>query len=124
MKKIFILSIVALATLSATATELPKSDNQFLAQAYGICEQVVTAYYVSGGQLVRVKIKINGSQVVAYSSGKDFVGNEEWHTIIPSAGIKKTDSVMDGSQLAREFDYTASLNISNGYQTQSLKVYF
>lgn len=124
MKKIFILGIVALAAFSASAIELPKSENQLLAQAYGSREQAVSAYYVSGGQLVRIKIKINGSQVVAYSSGKDFVGNEDWHAVIPSAGIRQTDSVMDGSQIAQEFDYTATLNISNGYQTQSLKVYF
>ena len=124
MRKIFILSIVALATFSATAFEHSNSCDPLLAQTYGSREQVVTAYYVNGGQLVRIKIKINGSQFVAYSSGKDFVGNEDWHAVIPSAGIRQTDSVMDGSQIAREFDYTATLHISNGYQTHSLKVFF
>ena len=124
MRKLFFFGIAMLAALSSLAKELPKSESMILAQSYGSREQVVSAYYVSVGQLVRIKIKINGSQVVAYSSGKDFIGNEEWHAIIPPAGIRQTNSTMDGSELTREFDYSSTLIISNGYQTQSLKVYF
>lgn len=109
-------------SVAAFATESSQyDDSKLLAQNYNQ-ERVVTAYYVNGGQLVRIKIKINGNSVTHYSTGKDYVGQEQWH-FVGNASIRQTNSSFDG-QLAREFDYTATLNISNGYQTSSLKVYF
>lgn len=109
--------------MATFAIEQPKhqSGSKLLAQYYNQ-EQVVTAFYVSNNQLVRIKILIRGSQVVAYSSGKDPVGNEQWNSVIP-AGITQTNSTFDGD-LAREFNQKAVLNISNGYQHTSVTVYF
>lgn len=109
-------------SVAAFATESPQyDDSKLLAQNYNQ-ERVETAYYVSGGKLVRIKIKINGSSVTHYSTGKDYLGKEQWH-FVTNASIRKTNSSFDG-ELAREFDYTATLNISNGYQSNSVKVYF
>ena len=104
------------------ATGSPQySDYKLLAQSYNQ-ERVVTAYYVNGGQLVRIKILINGNHVTHFSTGKDYVGQEQWQ-FVGNASIRQTDFAFDG-EIAREFDYTATLNISNGYQTRSLQVYF
>lgn len=89
---------------------------------YNNREQVVRAYYPSNGQLASIKIKISGSYVVAYSSGKDYVGNEQWHNVSP-ASITSTHDTFDG-KLAREFSNKATLHIINGYNTGSITVYF
>ena len=123
MKKMLLVAGLLFCSVAAFATESPQyDDSKLLAQNYNQ-ERVVTAYYVNGGQLVRIKIKVSGSFVTAYSTGKDYVGQEQWHSL-PNCSIRKTNSSFDGSELAREFDYTATLSISNGYQTSSLKVYF
>ncbi len=107
----------------AFATEqIPHDGNMLLAQ-YNSNEQVVRAYYLSNGQLASIKIKIKGSYVVAYSSGQDFVGAENWHLLQTPAGITRTDSSFDG-QLAREFNNKARLQISDGYHVSTLTVYF
>lgn len=114
---------VLISSLAAFAIEpLTNDGSMLLAQNYNR-EQVVRAYYVSGGQLASIKIKISGSQVVAYSTGKDAVGRENWVSVLPHASIRSTNSSFDGN-MAREFDNTATLTLSNGYQTSSLKIYF
>ena len=121
MKKILLLTGLILSSLTAVATDSFMNSDTALVQNYNR-EQTVIAYYVSGGQLVRLKIRTNGSQVTAYSTGKDFVGQETWH-FVPNANIRETNASFDG-QLAREFDYTATISISNGYQSSSVKIYF
>lgn len=125
MKKIALVVGLVLAFASPlVATAAPQPDNSILlAQGYGR-EQVVTAYYYSGGQWVRIKLKTNGSSVTFYSTGKDYVGNENWRAVVPNALIRKVSSGMDGTDIAREFDYTATLTINTGYSNQSLKVYW
>lgn len=61
-------------------------------------EQVVSKGLLSpyNGQLASIKIKIRGSFVVAYSTGKDFIGNDEWRQVQTPAGITRTDSTYDG----------------------------
>lgn len=124
MKKLFFIVSMLVCFMPTFAIELPKhqSGSKLLAQYYNK-EQVVNAFYVSNNQLVRIKILIRGSQVVAYSSGKDPGGNEQWNSVIPPAGITRTNSTFDGD-LAREFNQKAILNISNGYQHTSVTVYF
>lgn len=123
MKKMLLMAGLLVCSLATFATESSQNDgSMLLAQNYNR-EQVVRAYYVSNGQLASIKIKISGSQVVAYSTGKDYVGNENWTAVIPHASIRATNSSFDGN-MAREFDNTATLTLSNGYQTGSLKVYF
>ena len=41
----------------------------------------------------------------------------------PMANITRTDSTFDG-QLAREFNNKATLNLSDGYHTSRITVYF
>ena len=124
MKKLFLVVGLLVCTMGTFAKESSKQqdDSKLLAQNYNR-EQIVTAHYVSNGQLVRLKIKISGSQVIAYSTGKDFVGNEQWTSVIPHANITNTNSTFDGD-LAREFSQKATLTISNGYQNKSLTVSF
>lgn len=102
----------------------PLSDNDtHLRAQYNTREQVVTAYYVSGGQLVRLKIKIENGSVTFYSTGKDAIGRENWVAVVPRGSITKTHSTFDGS-LAREFDYKSTIYVQAGYQNQSLTIYF
>ena len=105
------------------AVEPFTNDGNVLLAQYNSNEQVVRAYYPYNGQLTSIKIKIRGSHVVAYSTGKDFIGNEEWHMVQTPAGITRTDSTFDG-QLAREFNNKATLHISDGYHVSSITVYF
>ena len=124
LKKLLLAALVITGAFSAIAVELPQSDNTLLlAQGYGR-EQVITAYYYSGGQWVRIKLKSNGNSITFYSTGKDYVGNENWNAVLPNAPIRQVNSGLDGSDIAREFDYTATLTINTGYQMQSLKVYW
>ena len=123
VKKLIVAALLFTGAFSAIALELPQSDSSLLlAQGYGR-EQVITGYYYSGGQWVRIKLKTNGSSVTFYSTGKNYVGNENWNAVIPNAPIRKVSAGMDGTDIAREFDYTATLTINAGYQMQSLKVY-
>lgn len=79
--------------------------------------------YVRGGQLVRIKIKIENGTVTFYSTGKDTIGRENWVAVVPRGSITKTHSTFDGS-LAREFDYKSTIYVQVGYQNQSLTIYF
>ena len=123
MKKLFfVVSMIGCSMTTYAAEPSNLQNSSYPSAQYYNQEQVVTAYYVSNDQLVRIKIKIRGSQVVAYSTGKDFIGNEQWSSITP-ASITRTNSTFDGN-LAREFSQKATLNITNGYQRMSLTVYF
>ena len=123
MKKLFfVISMIGCSMTTYAAEPSNLQNGSYPSVQYYNQEQVVTAYYVSNDQLVRIKIKIRGSQVVAYSTGKDFIGNEQWSSI-PPASITRTNSSFDGN-LAREFSQKATLNIANGYQRMSLTVYF
>ena len=99
------------------------NDSYVMFAQYNGNEQVVRAYYPYNGQLASIKIKIKGSFVVAYSTGKDFIGNEDWHLVQTPAGITRTDSTLDG-QLAQEFNNKATLNLSDGYHQSRITVYF
>ena len=123
MKKILIMAAVLLCAGTASAVEPITNNGSVQLAQYNSNEQVVRAYYPYNGQLASIKIKIKGSFVVAYSTGKDFVGNEEWHMVQTPAGITRTDSTFDG-QLAREFNNKATLNISDGYHQARITVYF
>lgn len=92
-------------------------DSKLLAQNY-TREQIVTAYYVNGNQLCRIILRISGSYVTGYTTGKNFVGEYEF-TYVPNASIRNTHDTMDG-QLAREYKYTATLHIGG----RSVKVFF
>lgn len=123
MKKILIIAGLLLSSVAAFAIEpMPKDGSVILAQ-YNSNEQIVRAYYPYNGQMASIKVKIKGSYVVAFSTGKDFIGNEEWHMLQTPAGITNTNSTFDG-QLSREFNYKATLQISDGYHTSSITVYF
>lgn len=121
MKKLLLLAGLLFCSLATLATESSIDGSMLLAQYNN--EQVVRAYYPSNGQLASIKIKIRGSYVVAYSTGKDYVGNEQWHNVQTPASITRTNDTFDG-QLAREFSNKATLHISNGYSTGSITVYF
>lgn len=124
IKKLIVAALLFTGAFSAIALERPQSDSSILlAQNYGR-EQVINGYYYSGGQWVRIKLKTNGSSVTFYSTGKDRFGNDDWNAVLPNAPIRKVSAGMDGNDVAREFDYTATLTINTGYQLQSLKVYF
>lgn len=123
MKKILIMAAVLLSAGSAFAIEPMTNDGSVILAQYNSNEQVVRAYYLYNGQLASIKIKIKGSFVVAYSTGKDFLGNEEWRMVQSPAGITRTDYTFDG-QLAREFNNKATLNLSDGYHTSRITVYF
>ena len=126
MKKILIMAVMAAVLLCAGTTfavEPMTNDDSVLLAQYNSNEQVVRAYYPYNGQLASIKIKIRGSFVVAYSIGKDFVGNDEWRMVQTPAGITRTDSTFDG-QLAREFNNKATLNLSDGYHQSRITVYF
>ncbi|MDE6480477.1 MAG: hypothetical protein K2L45_09420 [Muribaculaceae bacterium] len=123
MKKILIMAAVLLCAGTAFAVEPMANDGSVLLAQYNSNEQVVRAYYPYNGQLASIKIKIRGSHVVAYSTGKDYIGNEEWRMVQTPAGITHTDSTFDG-QLAREFNNKATLNISDGYHQSRITVYF
>jgi len=123
MKKMLLMAGLLVCSLATFAYEPASNDGSMLLAQYNNREQVVRAYYVSNGQLASIKIKINGSYVVAYSTGKDYVGNENWHNVQTPASITRTNSTFDG-EMAREFNQKATLHISNGYNTSSLTVYF
>lgn len=101
----------------ATPSSQQYDDSKLLAQAYNN-EQVVTAYYVSGNQLCRIILRVSGSYVTGYCTGKNYLGQYEF-TFVPNASIRRTNDTMDG-QIAREYSNTATLNIGG----QSIKVFF
>ena len=117
------MAAVLLSAGHAFAVEPMATDGSVLLAQYNSNEQTVRAYYPYNGQLASIKIKIRGSQVVAFSTGKDFIGNEEWHMVQTPAGITRTDYTFDG-QLAREFNNKATLQISDGYHQSHITVYF
>lgn len=123
MKKILVMAALLLYAGSAFAVEPISNDGSVLLAQYNSNEQVVRAYYPYNGQLASIKIKIRGSFVVAYSAGKDFIGNDEWRQVQTPAGITRTDYTYDG-QLAREFNNKATLNLSDGYHQSRITVYF
>lgn len=123
MKKILIMAAVLLCAGSGFAVEPMQNDGYVMHAQFNSNEQVVRAYYPYNGQLASIKIKIKGSFVVAYSTGKDFIGNDEWRMVQTPAGITRTDSTFDG-QLAREFNNKATLNLSDGYHQSRITVYF
>ncbi len=123
MNKILLMAGLLLGSFTAYANgTLSGNDTHLLAQ-YNTREQVVTAYYVSGGQLVRIKIKIENGSVTFYSTGKDAIGRENWVAVVPRGSITKTHSTFEG-RLAREFDYKSMIYVQAGYQNQSLTIYF
>lgn len=122
MKKFIVIAALLLGSAPMYATEQRTNEGSTLLAQYNN-EQIVRAYYPSNGQLASIKIKIRGSFVVAFSTGKDFVGAENWHMLQSPAGITRTNSSLDG-QLAREFNNKATLPISDGYHVSSLTVYF
>lgn len=123
MKKILIMAGLLISAGSAFAVEPMTNEGSVMLAQYNSNEQIVRAYYPYNGQLASIKIKIRGSFVVAYSTGKDFLGNEEWRMVQSPAGITRTDYACDG-QLAREFNNKATLNLSDGYHTSRITVYF
>lgn len=123
MKKMLLVAGVLISSLAAFAIEPLTNDGSMLLAQYNSREQVVRAYYPSNGQLVSIKILVRGSYVVAYSTGKDYVGNEQWSNLQTPASITSTHDTFDG-KLAREFSSKATLHISNGYQIGSITVYF
>lgn len=105
-------------SLASFATESPQYDDSKLhAQNYNN-EQIVTAYYVNGDQLCRIILRVSGGYVTGYTTGKNYLGQYEF-TFVPNASIRRTNDTFDG-QIAREYGYTATLNIGGG----SVKVYF
>lgn len=123
MKKILIMATVLLFAGSSFAIEPITNDGSVLLAQYNSNEQVVRAYYPYNGQLASIKIKVKGSFVIAYSIGKDFIGNDEWRLVQSPAGITRTDYTIDG-QLAREFSNKATLILSDGYHQSRITVYF
>ena len=123
MKIVLIVVCSLISTLAAVAIE-PSSaaGSDLYAQNYN-SEQVIRAYYVYNGRLVSIKVKINHNQVVAYSTGKDFAGRDNWVSVIPPSSIRSTSYSFDGD-MAREFSNTATLVLSNGLQAGSLKIFF
>ena len=117
------MAALLLSSVAVSAVEPMANDGSVLLAQYNSNEQVVRAYYPYNGQLASIKIKIKGSFVVAYSTGKDFIGNDEWRIVQTPAGITRTDSTFDG-QLAREFNNKATLNLSDGYHQSRITVYF
>ena len=88
-------------------------ESYSLGQAqYG--SQIVTAYYVSGNQLCRIIIRVEGSYVTGYTFGRNFYG--EYDFTFEKQSIRKTNDAIDG-RLAREYTYTAVLHI-NGASVQ------
>lgn len=112
MAGLLVCSFAAFATESAQY-----DDSKLLAQNYN-SEQIVTAYYVNGNQLCRIILRVSGSYVTGYTSGKNYLGQYEF-TFVPNASIRRTNDTMDG-QMAREYSNTATLNIGG----RSVKVYF
>ena len=68
MKKILIMMAVLLSAGTTFAIEQVANDSSVLLAQYNSNEQVVRAYYPYNGQLASIKIKIEGSFVVAYST--------------------------------------------------------
>ncbi len=105
-------------SVAAFATESPEyDDSKLLAQGYSY-EQVVRAYYVNGGRLEMLKIKIAGGKVVQYSVSK-YNGRDSW-LYAGNADILRTTYQYDGD-LAREFENKAYIQISVG---NILTIYF
>ena len=112
MAGLLVCSFAAIATESAQY-----NDSKLLAQGYTY-EQVVRAYYVNGGRLEMLKIKIAGGKVVQYAVGK-YNGRDDWRSAGNTA-ILRTNYQYDG-ELAREFDNKAYIQISVG---NILTIYF
>lgn len=57
-----------------------------------------------------VQIKVNGSQVTAYSSGNNLIG-PEWHGVVPIAIVQETSNPISqaSSDIASRFAYQASV---------------
>lgn len=118
MKKMLLVAGLLVCSFSAFATESPQyDDSKLLAQNYNR-EQIVTAYYVSGNQLCRIILRVSGSYVTGYTTGKNYLGQYEF-TYVPNASIRATNDTFDG-QMAREYSNTATLSIGG----RSVKVYF
>lgn len=105
-------------SFAAFATESSQYDDSKLLAQNTSRVQIVTAYYVDGNQLCRIILRVEGSYVTGYTSGKNYLAKYEF-TFVPNASIRSTNDTMDG-QLAREYSNTATLNIGG----RSLKVYF
>ena len=78
-------------------------------------ERVVFAVTSSRQQ---IKIKIRGNSIVAYSTGVNQLGKQEWISVLPSVGFSKTGpgTLYDSGSLSKEFSYAANLN--------GLQIYF
>ncbi len=123
MKKMLLMVGLFVSSFATFAIEPLTNDGSMLLAQYNNRERVIRAYYPSNGQLASIKIKISGSYIVAYSTGKDYVGNEQWYDVQTPASITRTIDTFDG-KLAREFSNKATLHLRNGYNTVSITVYF
>lgn len=112
MAGLLVCSFAAFATESAQYY-----DSKLFAQGYSY-EQVVRAYYVNGGRLEMLKIKIAGGKVVQYALGK-YNGMDDWRSA-GNTDILRTSYQYDG-ELAREFENKAYIQISVG---NILTIYF
>lgn len=118
MKKIFLVVVLIGFSLTAFSVEsLQAPDSELLSQNY-TTDKIVTAYYFSGNQLCRIILRVNGSYVTGYCTGKNYLGQYEF-TFVPNASIRATNTTFDGD-IAREYSYTATLNIGG----RNIKVYF
>ncbi|MBD5207757.1 MAG: hypothetical protein HDS79_05765 [Bacteroidales bacterium] len=118
MKKMLLMAGLLVCSLAAFATESAQyGDSKLLAQGYSY-EQVVRAYYVNGGRLEMLKIKIAGGKVVQYAVGK-YNGRDDWRSA-GNSDILRTNYQYDG-ELAREFENKAYIQISVG---NILTIYF
>lgn len=111
MKKMLLLAGVLVCSLATFATESQQfDDSKLLAQGYSY-EQTVRAYYVNGGRLEMLKIKIAGNKVVQYAIGK-YNGRDDWRSA-GNSDILRTSYQYDG-ELAKEFENKAYIQISVG----------
>lgn len=118
MKKLFLVASLLFCSVAAFATEsLQYDDSKLLAQGYSY-EQTVRAYYVNGGRLEMIKIKIASGKVVQYAVGK-YNGRDDWRSA-GNSDILRTSYQYDG-ELAREFENKAYIQISVG---NILTIYF
>lgn len=84
-------------------------------------EQIVNGATIQEGRWVMVKLRIQNGEVWNFSFGaRDMVGNIQWESCYPSR-YRKTNPGMDGNEICREYNYTATLS---GQGFSSFKVYF
>lgn len=69
-------------------------------------EQIISAVYLQGNQLVTCRLRYYSSQIWAYSTSKDALHRENWTNIYPQTP-SQTISIQDGDY-ARDYKYKVS----------------